>query len=65
MYREGFISDYGNIILDVHNLQILQPIAMEEALDKFTGVVTNGLFAKRKADILLLGTENGVEQLGG
>ena len=62
MYRQGFISDYGNIIIDVYNLEILDPIKLEEAINNITGVVTNGLFAKRPADVLLLGTEEGVEE---
>lgn len=61
--REGFITDNGNIILDVHDLQIMEPVKLEQTLDHITGVVTNGLFAIRPADILLLGKENGVETL--
>jgi len=62
-YREGFVTDNGNIILDVHNMQIDEPIAMEAKINNITGVVTNGLFARRGADVLLLATENGVETL--
>lgn len=62
-YREGFVTDNGNIILDVAGLQIAQPLALEQALNQITGVVTNGLFAKRPADILLLGTSDGVQTL--
>ncbi len=61
--RDGFTTDNGNIILDVHNLKILNPVELEEMLNHVTGVVTSGLFAKRGADILLLGTNKGVESL--
>jgi ribose 5-phosphate isomerase A len=61
--REGFTTDNGNIILDVHELDILDPIEVETTLNMITGVVTKGLFAKRPADILLLGTQNGVKTL--
>jgi ribose 5-phosphate isomerase A len=59
-YREGFITDNGNIILDVYNLKIMQPLQVEQQLNNITGVVTNGIFAARPADILLLATEKGV-----
>jgi len=59
--RQGFITDNGNIILDVHGLQILNPVELETTLNQITGVVTNGLFARRGADILLLGTNEGVK----
>ena len=49
-YREGFVTDNGNIILDVHNLEIDNPIRMEETINNIVGVVTNGIFAKRPAD---------------
>jgi ribose 5-phosphate isomerase A len=58
--REGFTSDYGNVILDVYGLNILNPIQMEATLNQIPGVVTNGLFAQRPADLLLLGTGDGV-----
>ncbi len=61
--RDGFTTDNGNIILDVHNLEILNPVELEATLNQLTGVVTNGLFAKRGADILLLGTPEGVKTL--
>lgn len=61
--RDGFTTDNGNIILDVHNLEILNPVELEGALNQLTGVVTNGLFAKRGADVLLLGTADGVNTL--
>ena len=62
-YREGVITDNGNIILDVHNLSITDPRTLEAALNQITGVVTNGLFALRPADVLLLGTDAGVQTL--
>lgn len=61
--REGFITDNGNAILDVHGLKILNPIELEAELNQITGIVTNGLFAKRGADLLLLGTDNGVRTI--
>lgn len=59
--REGFVTDNGNLILDVGGLQITDPKATETELNSIVGVVTNGLFANRGADVLLLGTPNGVE----
>ena len=61
--RTGFTTDNGNVILDVHGLEILNPVELETTLNQITGVVTNGLFARRGADVLLLGTENGVQTL--
>ncbi|MFY9259709.1 MAG: ribose-5-phosphate isomerase RpiA [Gallionella sp.] len=61
--REGFTTDNGNLILDVHGLQILNPVELESELDHIAGVVTNGLFARRGADVLLLGTADGVKTL--
>lgn len=61
--REGFTTDNGNVILDVRGLSIVNPVELETALNQITGVVTNGLFARRGADVLLLGRENGVETL--
>ncbi|MEI7843865.1 MAG: ribose-5-phosphate isomerase RpiA [Gallionellaceae bacterium] len=61
--REGFTTDNGNIILDVHGLQILNPVELETALNQLPGVVTNGLFARRGADVLLLGTPEGVRKM--
>lgn len=63
VYREGFVTDNGNVILDVHNLQIAEPVKLEETLNHITGVVTNGLFARRPADLLMLGTDEGVKVL--
>ncbi len=61
--REGFKTDNGNIILDVHGLSILNPVELEEKLDHLAGVVTNGLFARRPADVLLLAGDQGVKTL--
>ncbi|MCI4410288.1 MAG: ribose-5-phosphate isomerase RpiA [Thiotrichales bacterium] len=63
VYREGFVTDNGNIILDIHGLSIVDPVKLETELNNIVGVVTNGLFAARKADVLLLGTPNGVESI--
>jgi ribose 5-phosphate isomerase A len=59
--REGFTTDNGNVILDVHNMKILNPVELETRLNNIVGVVTNGLFALRPADVLLLGTPAGVK----
>lgn len=61
--RQGFITDNGNVILDVHGLQIMNPVELEATLNQITGVVTNGLFARRSADTLLLGTDKGVRTI--
>lgn len=63
VYRDGFVTDNGNIILDVYNLEILNPVEMEEKLNNLVGVVTNGLFAIRPADVLLLGSQDGVNTI--
>ena len=63
VWREGFTTDNGNVILDVHNLEIADPVILETELNAITGVVTNGLFAARPADILLLGSDKGVKVL--
>jgi len=60
VWREGVITDNGNVILDVHGLHIDQPIDTERRINDMTGVVCNGLFALRPADTLLLGTAGGV-----
>ena len=60
-YRQGVITDNGNVILDVHNFTIIDPIKLEADINAIVGVVTNGLFAKRGADILILGSKNGVD----
>lgn len=59
--RSGFTTDNGNVILDVHNLKIAEPIHMERAINDLPGVVTVGIFALRPADVLLVGTDHGVE----
>ena len=61
--REGFVTDNGNIILDVKGLQILDPVDLETRINQITGVVTNGLFARRPADVCLIGTPQGVSTL--
>ncbi len=61
--REGFTTDNGNVILDIHNMEIMEPVKLENALNGIVGVVTNGLFAIRPADVLLLGTPSGVDKL--
>jgi ribose 5-phosphate isomerase A len=63
VYREGFVTDNGNIILDIHNLQIMEPVKMETEINQIPGVVTVGIFAERPADILILGGEDGVKTL--
>jgi len=62
-WRQNFVTDNGNLILDVHGLSIVNPVELEGVLNQITGVVTNGLFARRGADVLLLGGERGVETL--
>jgi ribose 5-phosphate isomerase A len=59
--RSGFTTDNGNLILDVHGLTIMKPVELEETLNNIPGVVTNGLFARRGADVLLVGTDQGVQ----
>ena len=61
--RENFVSDYGNVILDVHGLDIRDPVELEGRINQIAGVVTNGIFARRPADVLLLGTPTGVVRL--
>ncbi|HWU85055.1 MAG TPA: ribose-5-phosphate isomerase RpiA [Rhodocyclaceae bacterium] len=61
--RDGFVTDNGNLILDVHGLSIADPVGLENQLNQIVGVVTNGLFARRGADVLLLGTPDGVKTL--
>ncbi|MEF3193424.1 MAG: ribose-5-phosphate isomerase RpiA [Halothiobacillaceae bacterium] len=65
VYREGFVTDNGNQILDVHNLEIMQPTKLEDELNNIPGIVTVGLFALRPADVLLLATQDGVRRIGG
>ncbi len=61
VYRQGVVTDNGNVILDVHNLKIQSATELEERLNAIVGVVTNGLFACRPADVLLMGTSEGVK----
>jgi len=63
VYREGFVTDNGNVILDIHDLSIVDPRKLEKQLNDITGVVTNGLFAIKSADVLLLGTQDGVKKI--
>jgi len=63
VYREGVITDNGNVILDVHNLKIDEPRKLEAAINQIVGVVANGLFAERAANVLLLSTHDGVKTL--
>ncbi|MAO41464.1 MAG: ribose 5-phosphate isomerase A [Pseudohongiella sp.] len=63
VYREGFVTDNGNIIIDIHHMDIMEPRKLEEQLNQITGVVTNGLFAVRPADKLILGTKEGLRTL--
>ncbi len=60
--REGFVTDNGNVILDVHGLTITDPVGLESEIDHIAGVVSNGLFARRGADVLLLATPDGVRR---
>tara|TARA_R110002126_G_scaffold92784_1_gene220072 strand:- start:42050 stop:42727 length:678 start_codon:yes stop_codon:yes gene_type:complete len=64
VYREGFVTDHGNIIIDVEDLNITSPLEMEKEIDHITGVVSNGIFAKNLADVLLIANETGVEIYG-
>tara|TARA_R110002167_G_scaffold79612_12_gene219486 strand:- start:372 stop:1028 length:657 start_codon:yes stop_codon:yes gene_type:complete len=63
VYRQGVITDNGNVILDVYNLAILKPIELEQQINNIVGVVTNGLFAARGADVVLVAGDNGVSTL--
>lgn len=63
VYREGFVTDNGNVILDVHNLKVLSPTDMESKINNIVGVVTNGIFAARPADIALISSSNGIQTL--
>lgn len=63
VYREGVVTDNGNHILDVYNLNIVDPTSLEKSINAIVGVVTNGLFADRPADVLLLATNDGVKTL--
>ncbi|HHR6078495.1 TPA: ribose-5-phosphate isomerase RpiA [Providencia alcalifaciens] len=63
VYRENVVTDNGNVILDVHNLEILDPVALENKINGIAGVVTVGLFANRGADVVLMGTAEGVQTI--
>jgi len=63
VYRQGVLTDNGNIILDVHNLSICEPLKLETQINAIVGVVTNGLFANRAADVVLVGSPEGVKTL--
>jgi len=63
VWRENFITDNGNIILDIHNLRIMEPTVMEQEINNIAGVVTTGIFAIRPADVLILGSEGGVKTI--
>ena len=63
VYREGFVTDYGNVILDVYGLDVRDPLAMEQRLNNIVGVVCNGIFAANRADIVLKATADGVQTL--
>jgi len=62
-WRQNFVTDNGNVILDVRGLSIVNPVELEGALNQITGVVTNGIFARRPADVLLLGSSAGIRTL--
>ena len=63
VYRENFVTDNGNEIIDIHNLDIIDPIQLENDLNQIPGVVTVGIFARRKADVLLIAGEHGVDEI--
>lgn len=62
VYREGFVTDNGNVILDVFNLKLLNPVAIEEKIKSIVGVVESGIFARRTADVVIVGSEASVDQ---
>jgi ribose 5-phosphate isomerase A len=63
VWRENYVTDNGNVILDVHNLEIMEPLKLESEINMIPGVVTCGIFAHRPADVLLLGSDTGVEKV--
>ncbi|WP_352337556.1 ribose-5-phosphate isomerase RpiA [Psychrobacter sp. 16-MNA-CIBAN-0192] len=63
VYREDFVTDYGNVILDTYDLDVSDPIALEQQLNNIVGVVCNGIFAANQADILLKAGSNGVKTI--
>ncbi len=62
-WREGVVTDNGNLILDVHNMDLVDPLAMEQAINNIPGVVTCGIFARRPADVILIAGEGGLKTL--
>lgn len=62
-WREGFVTDNGNWILDIHNMDLIDPVAMEKTINNLAGVVTCGLFAVRPADLVLMASKTGIRQL--
>ena len=62
-WRQGFVTDNGNHIIDVYNLDVSRPVQLEEHLNQIPGIVTNGLFARRPADVLLVGRNDGVQRI--
>ena len=60
VYRDGFVTDNGNVILDLHGMEVMEPEELEASINNIVGVVTNGLFAQRGADVVLMGTPDGV-----
>jgi ribose 5-phosphate isomerase A len=62
-YREGFVTDNGNVILDVRHLDLVDPVSMEAKITQIPGVVTVGIFANQRADLILLGTDAGVTRI--
>ena len=60
--RENFVSDNGNLILDIHNLEIMEPIKLEQTINNIPGVVTNGIFALDHANVLLCASDNGIDK---
>jgi ribose 5-phosphate isomerase A len=64
IWRENFVTDNGNHILDIHNLQISNPLEMETRINQIPGVVTVGLFAHRPADVLVVASDSGIRTMG-
>lgn len=63
VWRQGFVTDNGNVILDIHNFDILDPVQLEQQLNSIVGVVTNGLFADRGANLAIIATTNGLRKM--
>jgi len=62
-WREGFVTDNGNCILDIHNMDLVDPVRMEKTINNLAGVVTCGLFALRPADLVLIATKDGIKKV--